>query len=121
MLINPIMAMLENTATRRYHPMVFRESPLPGGVSSVVRHLSSGHHTEGFDTREEALLHCTEKQAALPTIRFALLRDFQWDGVDIPAQVAFFNADELCSTIDEYRQLSAEEIVAILARLDALT
>ena len=30
MLFNPIFAMLRNTKTNRFHPILFKESPLPG-------------------------------------------------------------------------------------------
>ena len=44
---------LLNTATNRYHPIIYRPAPLPGG-SDLPRYKSSGHHTDGCDTLAEA-------------------------------------------------------------------
>lgn len=50
-----ILGMAHNTTTDRWHPMVYRPDPLPGpGPHAVDRYKSLGHHTEGFDTREDA-------------------------------------------------------------------
>jgi hypothetical protein len=87
-MFNPIVGMLHNTKLERWHPIVFQESPLPGGTGPV-RHKSSGHHTAGFDTREAAITHANElieKLKATPAIE----KDFAWDGEDIPAMVTFF-------------------------------
>jgi hypothetical protein len=87
--VNPIVAMLVNEATGRFHPILFYESPLPGNPENLVRHKSKGHHTAGFDTRDEAVAEArelAERQGA----RMALSQDLPWDGEDIPAMVAFF-------------------------------
>jgi hypothetical protein len=89
MFINPIVAMLHNTGTDRYHPILFRESPLPGNPENLVRHRSSGHHTKGFDTRPEALVSA-EELAKRQDAKTCLAKDFEWDGRDIPAMVVFF-------------------------------
>jgi hypothetical protein len=54
MLLNPIIAMLHNEKTDRWHPIVFVEAPLPGPNPPVTRHRSKMHHTTGFETRAEA-------------------------------------------------------------------
>ncbi len=53
----PVIAcgILHNTATDTYHPILYRDSPLPGGVTHPRRLRSIGHHTKGFSTLEEAL------------------------------------------------------------------
>lgn len=98
MYFNPIIAMIHNTATDRYHPVIFSESPLPGPdePEKLVRHKSAGHHTVGFDTREGALANIESdlaprmKQHAIGDVRTSLAKDFPWDGEGVPAMVAFF-------------------------------
>ena len=76
-------AILKNEATRRYHPILFRPSPRPSdevGEGRVCRHRSSGHHTDGFDTVEEAQVMIWQS----PDLVDAGLL-LSWDGVKIPA------------------------------------
>jgi len=91
-MINPVHAMLHNTLTNRWHPILFSESPLPGSpdADKPIRHKSRGHHTAGFDTREEALKWIDENKSKTPGSRLCLDKDFDWDGIDIPAMVVFF-------------------------------
>lgn len=60
MLINPIAALIHNTAADKWHPVLFVESPLPGedSANKPVRYKSKMHRTEGFATREEAEADC---------------------------------------------------------------
>jgi len=97
MLLNPIIAMLHNTTTDRWHPIVFCEAPLPSCDigESPVRHKSSGHHTTGFATRDEALAACVAIKAqmqpeAIGDIQECLDKAFPWDGDGVPAMVVFF-------------------------------
>ena len=56
--MNHPVGILVNLATGRFHPIVFRPAPLPGGASladGTERYRSKGHHTNGFDTEEEAV------------------------------------------------------------------
>jgi hypothetical protein len=100
MILNPVVANLHNTKTNRYHPILFRESPLPSAStgSSLMRHKSIGHHTDGFDTRDEALSYCEKMARDLETeaggVRLCLDRDFAWDGEDVPAMVVFFGEQD---------------------------
>lgn len=95
MILNPIVAMLHDTTADRWHPLLFREAPLPGGERTLVRHKSKGHHTVGFATREEALVGCHEmaeklKADAIGDVRMCLTKAFLWDGEGVPAMVIFF-------------------------------
>jgi len=98
MMLNPIIAMIHNTAFNRWHPVIFEEKPLPGlpDANTPVRHKSRAHHTEGFSTREEALtnargqLRKLVEKNAVGSVRECLEKSFEWDGKDIPAIVAFF-------------------------------
>lgn len=83
-----IVANLHNTQTDRYHPILFRDSPMPGGAGPA-RHKSAGHHTVGFDTREEAIADC-EALAGRCEAKLCIAKDFPWDGEGIPAMVVFF-------------------------------
>ena len=93
MYFNPIVAMLHNTDTDRYHPIIFREAPLPGppSDSTPIRHKSGGHHTAGFDTREEAIKSIHEEICPdLLNPKLALSKNFPWDGKHIPAMTIYF-------------------------------
>lgn len=82
---------LHNLATNRHHPILFRESPLPGNPENLVRSKSAGHHTVGFDTREESIAECQSMAKRLDGADLCIDSDFSWDGNDIPAMVAFFS------------------------------
>jgi hypothetical protein len=95
MILNPIVAMLHDTTADRWHPLLFRESPLPGGEHTLVRHKSKGHHTVGFATHEEAIAECHSmaeelKAHAIGNVRTSLAKAFPWDGEGVPAMVVFF-------------------------------
>lgn len=98
MLLNPIVAMLFNQKTNKWHPILFEERPLPGPITkdTPVRHKSFGHHTIGFETREAAL-HNIETDESIknqcPTIKKCLDEDIPWDGNEMPAMVCFFNEE----------------------------
>jgi len=90
-MLNPTVANLHNLKTDRYHPILFREAPQPSYTpgDTLVRSKSVGHHTVGFDTREEALTECrniAERQEA----KLCIAKDFAWDGEDVPAMIVFF-------------------------------
>jgi hypothetical protein len=88
MMLNPIVCMLHNTATHRWHPILFVESPLPGD-SKLIRHKSKGHHTQGFDS-QEAANQCAKEWAAQVNARLLLDDVGEWNGAEIPAAVRFF-------------------------------
>ncbi len=92
-ILNPIIGILYNDKLKRWHPIVFREAPMPGSpdVDKPVRHKSAGHHTIGFETREAAIEHINSR--LLPELqggRTDIAQDFPWDGEGIPAIVHFF-------------------------------
>jgi hypothetical protein len=86
-----IFGMLHNTKTGRFHPIVFRQAPMPSGVDTdfgMMRHKSKGHHTDGFDTIEAAqeyvVTSCASGEHTDSGCRY------EWDGEDIPAMVEWF-------------------------------
>jgi hypothetical protein len=88
--IDPVIAMLHNTGKDRWHPILFDAAPLPGGESSIVRHRSRMHHTDGFDTREAAEKNARDDLAQkIPGCRLALERVIEWDGEGVPALTEF--------------------------------
>lgn len=99
-MFNPILAMLCNEKTGRWHPIMFKESPLPGPPSKdkPIRHKSHGHHTIGFDTREEAMEAIDKMIEAakdeMPVIKKYLDKDIPWDGEETPVMVRFFESPE---------------------------
>lgn len=80
--------LLKNTKTGRWHPILFRPAPLPGGGDAgfpAQRYKSLGHHTAGFSTEEEAMAHIRqhpEMDWRGPT--------WEWDGEDVPLMVEYF-------------------------------
>ena len=103
--MNPVFSILKNTATGRFHPILFTERPLPGppADNKPIRWKSFGHHTMGFDTREEALASIRggkeEVEDRFGTLRFAVKNDFEWDGNGIPAIVHLFTTEDLSDTL----------------------
>ena len=99
-MFNPIIALLHNTKLNRWHPILFQESPLPGPPSpdKPVRHKSVGHHTSGFETKDEAVAEASKMvdqlaPSAIGRVQLALTPQIPWDGEGIPASVIFFVAD----------------------------
>ncbi len=83
--------MLHDTQKGRFHPIVFRPAPFPGGVADEVhRYRSLGHHTAGFDTLDEAMAHINGNEKL-----FWSSRTWEWDGVTDPVMTEFFAAEEL--------------------------
>jgi hypothetical protein len=76
-------AILKNTATGRFHPIVFRYAPTPSDDGTgPSRYKSRGHHTDGFDTLDEARSFIESK----PELDAAGAL-YEWDGEDVPAMV----------------------------------
>ncbi len=118
MLFNPVLAMLFNTALKRWHPILFVEAPLPGPPSAdkPVRHRSRGHHTVGFATRYGALVNAvTSGRNPEVNARFAMDEDMLWDGQGVPASVVFFDETQLATTLDP----AADKFTQLAAQLDA--
>lgn len=101
--MNPVVALVANTSTNRWHPIYYREAPLPGPASDSkpMRHKSGGHHTEGFATRAEAAASARDLATKIVStgcwtscaVCLEPEYDIPWDGQDIPADVAFFAID----------------------------
>ena len=99
-IFSPIVAIVVNTATGQFHPIVFEEKPLlgPPAEDEPIRHKSKMHRTEGFATREEALAHVNDE--VMPALKECSIgepracveegSDFEWDGEDVPDFVHFF-------------------------------
>lgn len=85
LLVEPIVAILHNTKENRWHPIVFKLTPLPGNPE-IKRYRSVGHHTKGFSNREEAIAYCrSTSEWLLKDARLELDTDIEWDGNEIPA------------------------------------
>lgn len=85
-------AILQNTATGRFHPIVFRRAPMPGnsdGDSEPKRYKSRGHHTEGFESSELAVAHIGERKWTDTGARCV------WDGEGVPALIVWIGGPEL--------------------------
>jgi len=88
------VCMLKNTKTGRFHPIVFRPGPAPSSrdEEDVQRYKSSGHHTEGFDTLEEARASVKERPE---WHLFDIMWNWNPDEEDIPAIVEWFAASDM--------------------------
>lgn len=88
LMLYPAIAMLHNQAQNRWHPILFSEAPFPGApdLTAPIRLRSRGHHTEGFDTRDAAIVAAQELKAKVePDPAMFLESDIEWDGKDTPA------------------------------------
>lgn len=88
----PIIGMIRDFKNKRYHPVLFLCYPTPSGMK---RYKSKGHHTVGFDSREEAVEFCkgdmTEHCKTYGDPVYCLEKDFPWNGEEIPAIVGYFS------------------------------
>lgn len=89
-ILATVIGILHNTTTDRWHPIVFRDSPLPGGVESPRRLRSLGHHTTGFATREDALAW-GDSEPGLAGVPVDAQCCLEWNGDDVPAMVCFYS------------------------------
>ena len=98
MVFNPLITILYNEKLNRWHPILFREAPLPGPPSpdKPIRHKSCGHHTVGFEERADAEAEC-RKMAEHDELHDAKIIDelIAWDGEEIPAMAICFDATNL--------------------------
>lgn len=97
-IMSPTWGMLFNQKLNRWHPILFRESPLPGEPSEdkPLRLKSFGHHTEGFESRDAALASIKETSAKIePPPVEDVEKDIPWDGESEAASVAFLKDNKL--------------------------
>lgn len=103
---NPVILLLHNEQTNRWHPILFWECPPPSSeLGECIRWKSKGHHTLGFDSRDEAInsdqggvlklcaLQHESKQGG--DVYYDVSHDIPWDGIDLPASVTSFNLEVL--------------------------
>ena len=79
---------LKNTATNRFHHILFRPAPTPSGSDqdmTAQRYLSAGHHTAGFDTLEQAQEEIEVRGWGDCGIVW------EWDGQGVPAMTEWFS------------------------------
>jgi len=81
--------MLKNTKQNTYHPIMYFEHPFPGDETKLIRYKSKGHHTAGFNDREDAVKSIDENEEKLNEMGYHLNKelegDLTWDGLGIPA------------------------------------
>ena len=85
-----LVMMLFNIKMEAYHPIMYFESPLPGGDSPVLRYKSKGHRTTGFLDKEEAITSIkTEIVGRLEgyTITQELEPCIEWTGEGVPTDI----------------------------------
>lgn len=97
-MLYALIKMLYNTKLKRWHPIFYYDKDFPGGAEAnkgdLIRFKSKGHHTEGFEKREDAVEACNQLQNRIKGIESwrRIITDYdkpendlQWDGEDIPA------------------------------------
>lgn len=111
-----LLMMLFNTTTKKYHPILYFESPLPsyieGDEHSSIRFKSAGHRTKGLKSREAALESIDIEIVARMTERSYyedLDGDLQWDGSDVPADIQLRDATWLKTHMKDYFKISNED------------
>jgi len=96
-----LVMMLKNVKENTYHPIMYFESPFPGGYDSesnmsIIRYKSKGHRTTGFSDRQDAVNSIeVEIESKLKEMGYNLNKeldgDLEWDGIDIPTDVQLRN------------------------------
>ena len=107
MLFNPLAGMIHDTHTGRFHPVILKESPLPGPPSpdKPVRFRSHGHHTTGFGSRDDAIASIRDEMAPkLKNLRYLAVlgnpaKDMIWDSntENLPIVAAVISESEIVS------------------------
>lgn len=93
-----LVKMLHNIEAKKWHPIFYYDKPFPGGFKdggindAVIRYKSKGHHTTGFDKREDAVKSANELIDTLRNrdhdtvlVEIDEKDDILWDGKEIPA------------------------------------
>lgn len=97
-----LVMMLHNTKNETFHPIMFRDSPMPGEGTgehlNFIRFKSIGHHTTGFKSKEIALHECSNIKDKLvkhydPDVVINTEDFIEWDGEGSPASVIFRNKE----------------------------
>lgn len=100
---SPIMYILKNEDTSRFHPIALKKVPMMGIQleSDPDRWKSIGHHTKGLDTLQEAkdsvLESCKDLHASdtvIGDVRYDIETIIQWDGLDMPIVNAILNVND---------------------------
>lgn len=101
---NPVILMLKNIVTKKYHPILFWECPPPSGnLGDGLRWKSKGHHTTGFTDRDEAvkgamdLVKQSHDMLVIGSVYYQLgeENDAVWDNTEMPAAVQTFALSQL--------------------------
>ncbi len=99
---NPVILLLHNQKTDRWHPILYWECPPPSGtLGEKLRWKSKGHHTKGFGTRLEAITGLMDicksqyekKEGGDVYYSTDVYQD--WDGEETPASVVTFDLNKL--------------------------
>ncbi len=100
LLLEPVVLLLKNTKTDKYHPIVYQLSPPPHSEKSESpkRWKSKGHTTDGFELNEaketaNKYLKALHNGGSNP-IHYSFDNIAEWNGEDVPASVCFFNVSE---------------------------
>lgn len=87
-----IAGILHNAAKDTWHPIFFRISPMPGGITEPLRVKSTMHHTSGFTNKQEAVASVST-DARFDGVPLDENWRYEWDGEGIPVVVSFIVRD----------------------------
>lgn len=95
-----VVGILHNACTGKFHPILWEEAPLPGGVEVPVnRYRSRMHHTGGFVKHEEAVEGAKElaKEVAHHYGGEVLVKEdlIAWSGEDMPVNTMILSGDDV--------------------------
>lgn len=89
--MNALIVMLYNLKLKKYHPMWYRENPYPGAAGNFIRYKSKGHHTEGYETREDALKSIEKLESHIKDYGYFVSKeletDIEWSGEELPIDI----------------------------------
>lgn len=88
--------MLKNLATGRWHPIMYVEKSFPSSLNEpqpMIRFKSKGHHTTGFENRDEAVASLDDlkkrmiESLFLSKVTIDITDDIGWEGNDLPLDI----------------------------------
>lgn len=92
--MNPVISILYNSKENKYHPILFLNHFLPGGIDGN-RYKSKMHHTKGFSDREDAIKSIKNEFSSVVKDNFgepklSLSKEIVWNGEGVPVITTIF-------------------------------
>jgi len=75
--------------TEKYHPIFYFEHPFTTAETKVTRYRSKGHHTNGFNNRDDAVNEVKNMSKQLDEQGYIVVQEIEndlvWDGIGVPS------------------------------------